>query len=66
MEMTMKFLAAMLLAALAAGCSTSGTKPYRASDTTATAPDGRMIGPTQRSTQRMFNPDGSLGTYFGT
>jgi hypothetical protein len=66
-EIFMKTIAIFMLAIAAAGCSTMGTKPYRASDTTASAPDeSRSTGPTQRSTQRMFNPDGSLGPYFGT
>jgi outer membrane protein assembly factor BamE (lipoprotein component of BamABCDE complex) len=63
----MKFLAAILLAATCAACSTYGTQPYRPSETTAFGErSDRATGPTQRSTQRMFNKDGSLGTYFGT
>jgi len=63
----MKTIAILMLAIAAAGCSNMGTKPYRASDTTASAPgQPRAQGPTQRSTERMFNPDGSLGPYFGT
>jgi len=63
----MKTIAILMLAIAAAGCSTMGTRPYQASDTTASSSrESRATGPTQRSTQRMFNPDGSLGTYFGT
>jgi hypothetical protein len=67
MEITMKFLAAILLASLCAACSTTGTQPYRPTDTTASggAPD-HVIGPNARSVQRMFDSDGSLGTYWGT
>ncbi|MET0964450.1 MAG: hypothetical protein ABWY05_16785 [Noviherbaspirillum sp.] len=57
----MKTILILMLAVAAAGCSTLRGKPYQASDTTAAAP-----GPTQRSTERMFDPDGSLGIYFGT
>jgi hypothetical protein len=64
----MKTIAILMLAIAATGCTNMGTKPYRASDTTASASgqSSTVIGPTQRSTQRMFNRDGSLGIYFGT
>jgi hypothetical protein len=63
----MKTILILMLALAAAGCSGMRAKPYQASDTTASASDHTQApGPTQRSTQRMFNPDGSLGTYFGT
>jgi hypothetical protein len=66
-ENPMKSLAALLLAALCGACSTYGTQPYRPSDTTAFGNDSQQpIGPNARSLQRMFNKDGSLGTYFGT
>lgn len=63
----MKTILILMLAVAAAGCSGLRAKPYQASDTTASA-SGHLQppGPTQRSTQRMFNPDGSLGIYFGT
>lgn len=63
----MKTILILMLAVAAAGCSSLRAKPYQASDTTASA-SGHMQapGPTQRSTQRMFNADGSLGIYFGT
>lgn len=66
-ETPMKTCIILLLALAATGCSMLRAKPYQASDTTASA-SGQLQapGPTQRSTQRMFNPDGSLGTYFGT
>ncbi len=63
----MKTIFILMLALAAAGCSGMRAKPYQASDTTASASGHTEApGPTQRSTQRMFNPDGSLGTYFGT
>jgi hypothetical protein len=66
----MKTIAIVMLAiaAIAAsGCTAFRNKPYQASDTTASgATQMQAPGPTQRSTQRMFDPDGSLGTYFGT
>jgi hypothetical protein len=66
-ETSMKFIAIVLLALAASGCSALRNKPYQASDTTASdATRSQAPGPTQRSTQRMFNPDGSLGIYFGT
>jgi hypothetical protein len=66
-ETSMKTIAIVTLILAASGCTTFGNKPYRASDTTASdATRSQAPGPTQRSTQRMFNPDGSLGTYFGT
>ncbi|HEX8885455.1 MAG TPA: hypothetical protein VF797_13280 [Noviherbaspirillum sp.] len=63
----MKPVIVLMILAAVAGCSSIRGKPYQASDTTASngAASSRE-GPTQRSTQRMFNPDGSLGTYFGT
>ena len=67
MEILMKTLIALMIIATAAGCSSMRGKPYQASDTTASSgAASSQSGPTQRSTQRMFNPDGSLGTYFGT
>jgi hypothetical protein len=65
-ETSMKTIAIVMLAIAASGCSAFRNKPYQASDTTASATQMQAPGPTQRSTQRMFNPDGSLGTYFGT
>lgn len=63
----MKTIAILLLVLAASGCSAFRNKPYQASDTTASNATGSQApGPTQRSTQRMFNPDGSLGLYFGT
>lgn len=61
----MKTIFVLMIAIALAGCSDLRLKPYQGTDTTASA---RMPapGPTQRSTERMFNPDGSLGTYFGT
>jgi uncharacterized lipoprotein len=67
METLMKTVIVLMILATAAGCSSMRGKPYQASDTSAS--NGAATshsGPTQRSTQRMFNPDGSLGTYFGT
>jgi hypothetical protein len=58
----MKAIFLILITVAASGCSALREKPYQASDTTASGSSG----PTQRSTQRMFNPDGSLGIYFGT
>lgn len=66
-EMLMKTVIVLMILATAAGCSSVRGKPYQASDTTASnGAASSYQGPTQRSTQRMFNPDGSLGTYFGT
>jgi hypothetical protein len=66
-ETSMKCIAIVMLALAASGCTAFRNKPYQASDTTASNPVRTQApGPTQRSTQRMFNPDGSLGTYFGT
>ena len=63
----MKTLVIVVLAIAASGCTAFRNKPYQASDTTASgATQMQAPGPTQRSTQRMFNADGSLGTYFGT
>ena len=63
----MKAIFLILITIAASGCTAMREKPYRASDTTASGgPAGQAPGPTQRSTQRMFNPDGSLGSYFGT
>lgn len=63
----MKTCLILILALAATGCSMMRAKPYQASDTTAsTSGHTQAPGPTQRSTQRMFNPDGSLGPYFGT
>jgi hypothetical protein len=63
----MKTTVILLLVLAASGCSAFRDKSYQASDTTASsATRSQAPGPTQRSTQRMFNPDGSLGTYFGT
>lgn len=62
----MKIALALLIVAALAGCTSLRGKPYQASDTTATNGRSDATGPTQRSTQRMFNPDGSLGPYFGT
>jgi hypothetical protein len=63
----MKTFAIVMLALAAAGCSSFRDKPYQASDTTATnSSPTDATGPTQRSTQRMFNKDGSMGIYFGT
>lgn len=63
----MKTIVIAMLVLAASGCSAFRNKPYQASDTTASAePATRATGPTQRSTQRMFNPDGSMGPYFGT
>ena len=62
----MRTIFILMLAVAAAGCSSLRAKPYQASDTTASASGHQQApGPTQRSTQRMFNTDGSLGTYFG-
>jgi len=67
LEMRMKTVIIVVLAVVVAGCSGLRSKPYQASDTTASSrPASDAAGPTQRSTQRMFNPDGSLGIYFGT
>jgi outer membrane protein assembly factor BamE (lipoprotein component of BamABCDE complex) len=66
-EIMMKTLAALLLAALCAACSTNGTQPYRPTDTTASGGDtDHAAGPNARSLERMYNKDGSLGTYWGT
>lgn len=63
----MKTIVILMLAIGASGCSAFRNKPYQASDTTASGASYMQApGPTQRSSQRMFNPDGSLGTYFGT
>ena len=63
----MKLSLIVLLALAASGCSALRNKPYQASDTTASnATRMQEPGPTQRSAQRMFNRDGSLGIYFGT
>lgn len=63
----MKTIVIIMLAIAASGCSAFRSKPYQASDTTASSATPMYTpGPTQRSTQRMFNADGSLGTYFGT
>jgi hypothetical protein len=63
----MKTTVILLLVLAASGCSAFREKPYQASDTTASnTTRSQAPGPTQRSTQRMFNPDGSLGIYFGT
>ena len=63
----MKPVIVLMILATVAGCSSIRGKPYQASDTTASnGAAGSHEGPTRRSTQRMFNPDGSLGTYFGT
>ncbi|SMP50062.1 hypothetical protein [Noviherbaspirillum suwonense] len=59
--------AVVMLSLAATGCTGLRSKPYQASDTTASNATQRQApGPTQRSAQRTFNPDGSLGTYFGT
>ena len=64
---SMKAVVVIMLVIAASGCSTFRSKPYQASDTTASSATHRQApGPTQRSAQRMFNPDGSLGTHFGT
>jgi hypothetical protein len=65
-EILMKTVIALMILATVVGCSSMRGKPYQASDTTAAGGTSSYEGPTQRSTQRMFNPDGSLGTYFGT
>jgi len=63
----MKWFPIVLFALAASGCTAFRNKPYQPSDTTASnATRLQAPGPTQRSTQRMFNPDGSLGIYFGT
>ena len=63
----MKTIVIIMLAVAASGCSTLRSKPYQPSDTTASnATRMQAPGPTQRSTQRMYSPDGSLGAYFGT
>jgi len=62
----MKTIVIVMLAIAASGCSAFRNKAYQASDTTASSATPVQSGPTQRSTQRMFNADGSLGTYFGT
>ena len=63
----MKALFLILITVAAGGCTAFREKPYQASDTTASSRWlGDAAGPTQRSTQRMFDRDGSLGTYFGT
>jgi len=63
----MKPVIVLMFLAAVAGCSSTRPKPYQPSDTTASGgAASSQQGPTQRSTQRMFNPDGSLGTYFGT
>lgn len=62
----MKTVIALLILATAAGCSSTRGKPYQPSDTTAASGAAAHDGPTQRSTKRMFNSDGSLGPYFGT
>lgn len=64
-ETPLKTIVIVMLALAASGCTAFRNKPYQASDTTASNAT-QSTGPTQRSTQRMFNPDGSLGTYFGT
>ena len=56
----MKFVLILILAAATAGCSVLRSKPYQASDTTASATgQAQPPGPTQRGAQRMFNADGS-------
>ncbi len=63
----MKTIVIFMLVLAASGCSAFRNKPYQPSDSTAfgnTSP--RAPGPTQRSTERMFSADGSLGPYFGT
>lgn len=63
----MKTVLALIIVAAIAGCSSTRGKPYQASDTTASGGGAPYpVGPNQRSTERMFNPDGSLGPYFGT
>jgi uncharacterized protein YceK len=63
----MKPMIVLMIVATVAGCSSIRGKPYQTSDTTASNGTAASYeGPTQRSAQRMFNPDGSLGTYFGT
>ena len=63
----MKTLVIVVLAIAASGCSAFRNKPYQASDTTASgATQMQAPGPTQRSMQRMFNPNGSLGTNFSS
>jgi hypothetical protein len=63
----MKPVIVLMILVAVAGCSSIRGKPYQASDTTASnSAAASHEGPTQRSTQRMFNADGSLGTYFGT
>lgn len=65
--MLMKPVILLMILATVAGCSSMRGKPYQASDTTASnGAASSYEGPTQRSTRRMFNTDGSLGTYFGT
>ena len=64
---SMKTIVIIALVLVASGCSAFRNKPYQASDTTASNATHRQApGPTQRSAQRMFDADGSLGTYFGT
>lgn len=58
----MKTIVIVMLAIAASGCSAFRNKPYQASDTTAS---GATHLQTPGPTQRMFDPDGSLGTYFG-
>ena len=63
----MKTIVILMLAIAASGCTAFRNKPYHASDTTASnATRMQAPGPTQRSAERMFDADGSLGTYFGT
>lgn len=63
----MKTVIVLMILATGAGCSSMRGKPYQPSDTTAAnGAASSYQGPNQRSTQRMFNRDGSLGTYFGT
>lgn len=63
----MKPVILLMILAAVAGCSSIRGKPYQPSDTTAASDAASSReGPTQRSTKRMFNADGSLGPYFGT
>lgn len=65
--MLMKTVIVLMILATVAGCSSTRGRPYQPSDTTAASGAASSYeGPTQRSTKRMFNPDGSLGPYFGT
>lgn len=59
----MKTIVTLMLVLAASGCTAFRNKPYQPSDTTASNASWMQApGPAQR----MFAPDGSLGTYFGT